>query len=420
MNSADPIVIVGAGAAGIAAARTLLAAQREVIVLEARDRPGGRAVVDYRLGVPADLGAAWLHFANTNPFVRLAREGGFTIDEREPDWGPRSRIGGVQPSAAEVAAWQAGLARYYGAIEAAARDGRDVALTEVLPQDELRARFDAVMTWAVGAESREISTVDLDNYAEGGPNWAVVEGLGAVVAHSAAGLPIRFGAEVTRIDRSGAALQVHSTAGVLAAAAVIVTVPTSVLATDRLRFEPPLPEAHREALEGLPLGVVNKVFFRFDEADLPPEPLFTIGTGSSTRTAHHQLRPATQPLVMSYFGGDLSKELEAAAGLEAFARDELRSIFGADFTARIRGEFATAWRSDPHACGSYSVARPGCAAQRAALSRPVDGQLLFAGEACSRTQFGTLPGAWESGVAAARYLLQQTHGVGVEDGETRA
>jgi monoamine oxidase len=419
MNSADPIVIVGAGAAGIAAARTLLAAKRDVIVLEARDRPGGRAAVDHRLGVPADRGAAWLHFANTNPFARLARDGGFSIDEREPDWGPRSRIGGVLPPAAEIAAWQASLTRYYGAIEAAAREGRDIALTEVLPQDELRARFDAVMTWAVGAESREISTVDLDNYAEGGPNWAVVEGLGAVVAHSAEGLPIHFGVEVTRIDRSGAALQVHSAAGVLAAAAVIVTVPTSALATGRLRFEPPLPESHRRAIEGLPLGVVNKVFFRFDDADLPPEPQFTIGTGSSTRTAHHQLRPATQPLVMSYFGGDLSKELEAASGLAAFARDELRSIFGADFIARIRGEFATAWRSDPHACGSYSVARPGCAAERAALSLPVDERLLFAGEACSRTQFGTLPGAWESGVAAAQHLLRQTGSAGVQRGEPR-
>lgn len=420
MNSADRIVIVGAGAAGISAARTLLAAKREVIVLEARDRAGGRAAVDRRLGVPADIGAAWLHFANTNPFARLAREGRFTVDEREPDWGPRSRISGVQPSAAEIAAWQAGLARYYGAIEAAARAGRDVALTEVLPQDELRPRFDAVMTWAVGAESREISTVDLDNYAEGGPNWAVVEGLGAVVAHAAAGLPIRFGAEVTRIDRSGAELQVYTSTGALTAAAVIVTVPTSVLATGRLRFDPPLPETHRQALEGLPLGVVNKAFFRFDDADLPPEPLFTIGTGSSARTAHHQVRPATQPLVMSYFGGDLSKELETAGGLSAFAREELRSIFGADFTARIRGEFATAWRGDPYACGSYSVARPGCAAQRAVLSDPVDERLLFAGEACSRTQFGTLPGAWESGAAAARQLLQQIDSLGVEGGETGA
>ncbi len=211
----------------------------------------------------------------------------------------------------------------------------------------------------------------------------------------------------------------ESTAGTLRADAVIVTVPTSALARGRLRFDPPLPETHRSAIEDVPLGVVNKVFFRFDDAALPPEPIFTVGTDGTSRTAHHHLRPARQPLSMSFFGGDLSRELEAKGQLAEFAREELRSMFGAEFTAGIRGELATAWGSDPFAHGSYSVARPGRAAQRTVLGTPVTPRLLLAGEACSLTHFGTLVGAWASGVEAARAVLgaaasQERGGGGIE------
>jgi len=300
MEEPVEVAVIGAGAAGIAAARTLIAGGRRVTVLEARARPGGRAAVDASLGVPADLGAAWLHFALENPFSDWARRHGFTVLTREPDWGAKGRVAGVVPPPAEVAAWQASMTRYYDAIGAAASAGRDVALTEVLPDDAHRPRFDAVMTWAVGAHDREISTVDLDNYAEGGPNWSVTEGLGAVVAHAARDLPIRHDAEVTRIDwRDAASVRVHSSAGTLRADAVIVTVPTSVLASGRLRFDPPLPSTWRSAIEDVPLGVVNKVFFRFDETALPPEPLFTIGIDSTARTAHHHLRPLARPIKRS-------------------------------------------------------------------------------------------------------------------------
>lgn len=399
-------LILGAGAAGIAAARTLLAAGWRIAVLEARLRPGGRAATDTTLGVPADLGAAWLHFAERNPLTAIARDGGFTVLRREPDWGARGRVGDAVPSAAEIARWQAAMRRYEAAIEAAARAGRDVALSAVLPQDAERARWDAVMTWAVGAGSDEISTLDYSRYADSEANWAVAEGLGAVVASSAAGLPVHYGAVVQLVDwRDPRAVTVATSAGTFQARAVLVTLPTSVLAAGTVRFDPPLPATHATALADLPLGVVNKVFFRFDEADLPPEPLFSVGSATTARTAHHQLRPAGQPLVMSFFGGELSRELEASGGLAEFARAELTRIFGAAFTTRIRGELATAWGADPFARGSYSVARPGRAHQRAVLAEPVSPSLAFAGEACSATQFGTVPGAWDSGLAAARQLL---------------
>lgn len=400
------VVIVGAGAAGIAAARRLVAAGRPVMVLESRNRAGGRAVVDHSLGVPADLGAAWLHFADSNPWTALAESQGFTVLRGAPGWGGAAHVGRQPPTDAERQAVGEHYSRNYALIDAAAAAGRDIAVSEVLPQDAYRARFDGVMTWAVGAESREISTLDLGRYAESEHDWAVREGLGAVVAATAQGLPITTGARVTAIDWSGRLVRVTSTAGVLEATSVIVTLPTSVLAADAIRFTPALPPAYAAAFDGLPLGVCNKVFFRLqDEAFAASLPKHFLGSVTTTRTCSWMRNTADQPLLLAYFGGDFSRELEARAELAAFATAELQRLLGADALRHVSRPLATAWGTDPDSRGSYSVARPGHAHDREQLATPVTPALQFAGEACSLHHYGTLYGAWHSGTAAAERLL---------------
>ena len=400
------VIIVGAGAAGIAAARRLLAAGKHCVLLEARARPGGRAVTDHSLDAPADLGAAWLHFADTNAWTGMAEQAGCEVIRAEPGWGPAAWIGNTAPDARQRAAAGADYARYEALLEAAAAEGRDIPLSQILPQDDYRPRFDAVMTWAVGVETPQVSTLDLARYAESTHNWAVREGLGTVVAHAADGLDVRLHAAVTHIDWSGHGVRVESTAGTLAARAVIVTVPTSVLARGGIRFTPALPQELRDAADNLPLGVVNKVFFALAPGSFDPRDARQfIGRADSSRTCSYTLFPARQPLLGAFFGGDLSKELEARGELEQFARDELRGIFGASIDAMLGAARSTAWGLDPHSLGSYSAARPGHADARAVLARPVSPNLCFAGEACSVEFYGTLHGAWLSGQAAAESLL---------------
>jgi len=400
------VIIVGAGAAGIAAARRLREAGRTCVLLEARARPGGRAVTDHSLDAPADLGAAWLHFADENAWTRLAEAAGCHVIRREPGWGPDTWIGAQPPTDEQRAAAAANYQRYEMLIEAAAAQGRDVSVASVLPQDEYRPRFDGVMTWAVGVESRDVSTLDLARYADSRNNWAVREGLGTVVAHAAAGLDVALQTVVNAIHWAGPGVRVESTAGTLTAAAALVTVPTSVLAAGSIRFNPPLPTPWQQAAGNLPLGVANKVFFA-----LGPECAATgewrnfVGRADTSRTCTYTLFPAGQPLLVAYFGGDLSRELEARGELENFARDELRGIFGAQFMTHLGAARSTAWGSDPYALGSYSAARPGFADDRQTLARPVAPQLCFAGEACSSEHYGTLYGAWLSGRAAAESLL---------------
>ena len=181
--------------------------------------------------------------------------------------------------------------------------------------------------------------------------------------------------------------------------------PTSVLAHGAIRFTPALPAAWREAAENLPLGVANKVFFRLPPGSFQPgDARHFIGRADTSRTCSYLLFPARQPLLLAYFGGNLSKELEARGELEHFAREELRGIFGTQLIAQLGAARSTAWGTDPCSLGSYSAARPGHAGARAVLAQPVAPNLLLAGEACSIEHYGTLHGAWLSGVTAASSL----------------
>jgi monoamine oxidase len=388
------VAVIGAGAAGIAAARQLQGSGLRVQILEARDRVGGRAHTTLSHGVPADLGAAWLHFAKENAWTTLATEMGCNVVRTEPGWSSSNEF-----------------AQYYAAINAAATAGRDVAVSDIIPDDPSRPRFDAIMTWAVGVESSAVSTMDLARYAESENNWSITEGLGEVVKRAARQLSIALNTVVTTVDWRHDEIRITTSAGRLDARALIVTVPTSVLASDRITFLPKLPAAYTQCFEDLPLGVANKVFFHMKAERLPFEQTTNIiGNTTNSRTASYTVWPAGQPLLMAYFGGDLSRELEARGALADFAREELRPLFGAGFTSNIESAVATSWGQDPFALGSYSAAKPGKANARGVLSAPLTPRIWFAGEACSSTHYGTLHGAWQSGVTAARAIASELAG----------
>ncbi len=400
------VVVVGAGAAGIAAARRLVAARLNVMVVEARDRLGGRAVTIHpQPGLALDLGCEWLHSADRNPWTGIARQSGFTLDEKLPDWG--SRVAWRQGKEAD-ADWQKTREEFYARLDRAAVEPVDRAAVELLePGNKWNPLLRAISTWANGAELDQVSVRDYGRYGPSDFNWRVLQGYGAVIARYGEGLPVSLNTNVTRIDHGGHLVRVETGRGDLLARAVIVTLPTNVLASGAVGFIPALP-GKLSAAAGLPMHVVNKYFLRLDgdfDAVAPDSNL--VGDTGASRTGAYQIRPHGWPVILGYYGGDFAAELEDQ-GLDAtadFAIGELASLFGNSIRKNLSSLAGSAWGGDAFARGAYSMALPGHADDRAVLSSPVEGRLFFAGEACSASDFGTAHAAYRSGEEAAAQII---------------
>jgi monoamine oxidase len=402
------VVVVGAGASGLAAARRLVAAGLSVAVPEARGRVGGRAWTVDLAGQPADLGCAWLHSADRNPWTGIAQDHGLEIDRNLPDWGfrfARDR----QLDAAAAQARERSFAALWRAVDAADRDGPDRPLAEILPADDpWRANIGAVVGFISGVEPERLSLVDLARYGGSQVNWRVVAGYGRLMERYAAGLPVTFEAPVHSLDWRGPGVRVETAKGSLRARAVVLTVPVSLLLEEAIRFTPDLPDAKLAAVAGLPMGHVAKLFLAIEGRpwDLEPDRQVT-GSLHTTRTGGYHLEFLGRPLVEAYWGGRLALELERAgpAAMANFALSELTDLFGAEVRRRLRPLVGSSWAADPFSRGAYSYARPGGADGRAVLAEPLDGRLFFAGEACSTDAYSTAHGAYLTGIAAAEAVL---------------
>jgi monoamine oxidase len=407
------IVVIGGGSAGIAAARALHDDGRDVLLLEAGDRLGGRAhTVPLTLStgqVRVDHGCGWLHSARRNPWTTIAETSGFHIDRSSPGWGEQWRNLGYPPH--EQEAFGQAYARFERHARAAVT-GPDRPLSELVePADPFRATLDAMSGYISGAPLDRVSLHDWAAYEAdaSNDNWAVREGYGSLIASHAAGVPVRLSTPVTRIDHRGLTVRVVTTAGAIEADRVIVAVPTTVLARGEITFDPPLP-AKQDAAAALPLGLADKSFLAVDDTPWPPHS-HLIGNPHAAVTGSYRLSPFGWPMIEAFYGGLAAEALDEKGAAAAFAIDELVKLLGSDFRRRLHPLGATRWRQQPYIAGSYSYAVPGRADARSVLAETVDGRLFFAGEACHATDFTTAHGAYETGLAAAHAILSAPRAV---------
>ena len=404
------IVVIGAGAAGIAAARRIMAANRKVIVVEASNQIGGRCQTDVStFDVPFDRGARWMHNPETNPMIKLARSAGLEITSAPQ--GQKIRIGRRNARPGETEEFLAALVRANRAIDDAARRF-DVSCASVLPKDlgvwADAAEFTLGASFS-GKDLKDVSVVDKVRAQDRNTAIACRQGLGTLIAKLGEQVPVSLSTPANRIVWGSRDVSVETSAGKILARAAVITVSSNVLAAGNIKFASELPKRTLDAASKLSLGSYDRIALH-----MPGNPLglarddIVIEQSNSMKTALIYANIGGSSLCSIDVGGSFGRDLSAQgeAAMVAFAKEWLTKLFGSDVAAAVKKSSATRWNAAPFALGAMSAASPGGQSSRKVLSEPI-GCMYLAGEATHETLWGTIDGAWESGERAAEAALRR-------------
>lgn len=428
MQTFDTIV-VGAGVAGLTAARLLADAGQRVVVLEARDRIGGRVWTDRTGARVTDVGASWIHGITDSPVAAAAAAFGmrtheFTVGGYQPDSRPIAYYGpdAVRLSAAEARAFaddvrtvDAALATAIAdsAPDASYRDVSEVALAAQDWGDERRQRVREYLEHRseeqYGAWIEDLAAHGLDDDAIDGDEVVFPDGYDRLPAGLAEGLDIRLDAPVTAV-RWGTDVRVESAAGVFSAASAIVTVPVGVLQSGAFTIDPPLPEPVAGALGRLRMNAFEKVFLRFATAFWDDGVYAVRQQGPASRWWHSWYDLTAlhgEPTLLTFAAGPAAVETRDWTEDEVVASvmTQLRRLYGERAEDPV-DVLVSAWQGDPYAHGSYAYMTLGSStADHDALATPVGGVLHLAGEATWTDDPATVTAALCSGHRAAENVL---------------
>ncbi|MCA6125278.1 FAD-dependent oxidoreductase [Bradyrhizobium sp. WSM 1704] len=404
------IVVIGAGAAGIAAARRVAAANRKVIVVEATGQVGGRCQTDTSsFDAPFDRGARWMHNPETNPMVRLARAAGLDIVTAPA--GQKIRIGRRYARPGETEEFLAALVRTNRAIDEASRKA-DIACAAALPKDlgdwAGTAEFLLGASFS-GKDLKDVSAVDKARAQDRNAAIGCRQGLGTLIAKLGEQLPLALSTPAQRILWSNREVMVETQAGKIAARAAIITVSSNVLASGNIRFAPELPKRALDAAAKLGLGSYDRIALQIagNPLGLSRDDVI-IEQSSSPRTALLYGNIGGSSLCTIDVAGSFGRELSAQGekAMAAFAVEWLTKLYGSEVGAAVKKTSATRWNASPFVLGAMSAAAPGAQLSRRVLSEPI-GCMYLAGEATHETLWGTIDGAWESGERAADAALRR-------------
>jgi len=402
------IVVVGAGSAGLAAGRVLQTAGRSFKVLEAMDRIGGRAFTSTEhFGVPFDIGCAWLHAADRNPYFEEAKQAGWSLFHHDMGL-DHLYYGRQRASDAELAAAKAADAQIQARIES--YEGPDASLGSLLPNcHALRAASTFAGPMDFGKDDDEISIEDFKAAADLDPNYFSKEGYGALVARFGEGVPVELSTPVRNIRWGGPNVAVGTDRGTIRAKAVIVTASPATLAFEEIEFLPRLPVGHMEAIFDLPMGMLTKIPIEISGGRFGLKPFDDmLIEGPARHDLFFLCFPFDIDLMVGFVGGDFAWEMEAAggeAGVDYVVR-QLCGIFGNDCRKYVGRAMMTNWSAERFVRGAYAAARPGKASARNTLAMPVDQRIFFAGEHLAGPLIQTCAGARLSGEDAARRAIR--------------
>ncbi|GAT72810.1 hypothetical protein MHM582_1287 [Microbacterium sp. HM58-2] len=423
-------IVIGAGISGATAARMLADAGQRVVVLEARDRVGGRMHTDRSAGFPVDLGASWIHGIDGSPLWDLVQAlsiptleytvGSFQVggrpmehfdgDGRPMDDAAAARwaddVDAVDCLLLEEVAISSPGDTYLDATERAL----DRSGLEPERIDEIREFFRHRVEEQCGAWIGDLDAHGLDEDAIDGDEVIFPRGYDELPRRMASGLDVRLGHVVSRVMRSAEGLVVTTDHGDLLAGQVVVTVPLGVLKAETIVFDPPLPEEVAGPIARLGMGVFNKVFLQFPERFWREEDYVLRALGEAGEHWHSWYDVSAvsgRPTLLTFAAGPFGRRMQTLPDAEivASAVAALRRLYG-DAVGDPVAHWITRWGDDPHSVGSYSHLAVGSSHHdHDALAGPVDGVLHFAGEATWGEEPATVGAAYYSGHRAAERIL---------------
>jgi monoamine oxidase len=403
------VAIVGAGSAGLAAAKTARTLGLDVVLLEASHRIGGRGYTEELApGIAFDLGCHWMHSASLNPYVAIAETYGFHY--RKGTYPRGLYLDGRVATPQEARELESYLEESHEAVINAAKAGRDISLADATArEDRWTPVFDYWTTIATSADSDQVSVMDTLHYNDTEENWPLKEGFGALIARFGADVPVTLNCAVQRVDWGGSEIVLQTKKGTIKAKRAVVTVSTGILGAGDIQFDPALPNWKQAAIEGLPLGTHNRIGLMLDRDPFGQDfPKGSLLIEEESEPMGFGFRPFGDNWVVGYTGGRFAVWLERAGQAAAIdlAKEKLAKAFGSDFKKYVTRAIVTAWAGDPWVKGSYSAAQPGQGHQRAELARPIDDRLFFAGEAASTEFHATAHGAYITGIDTARAVAK--------------
>lgn len=426
----DVTLVIGAGIAGLAAARMLTNNGRKVIVLEARNRIGGRLWSERSWpNAPLDLGASWIHGVQGNPLTKLANELKLPRQPTDFDNSASYAADGRALTDKQVQTISDNFDALYEAMETVreerdAGDLPDIPLKNVFEQILTQRRDPAAMQRALrwyintaieheyAADSSDLSLYYWDDESEALPGGDVVlpQGYDQILTNLAKGLDIRLGQVVQNITYGRNGVTVTTNQGQVTGTRTIITLPLGVLKRSAITFTPALPAAKVTAINRLNMGVLNKAYFRFPRVFWDQEVEWLDYIGERTGEWAEWLNVfyyTKQPILLGFNAGAYGAQIESLSdeAIVAGAMTVLRTIYGSSIPNPDAWQI-TRWGSDPFAYGSYSHIPPGAtSADRVTLAKPVSNRLYFAGEATHRQYPATVHGAFMSGQRAAQQIL---------------
>ncbi len=414
MTTEPDVIIIGAGASGLSAAKELARLGLSYIVVDGSHRIGGRAYSEeIAPGVWFDLGCSYLHQGDTNPFVTIADDLDVTIGKDHGDIFTDNKQSyyqdGVPLSPAERKVYLSHQNEWYTAIHAAAARGEDVAIVDLLDLENRYAMTYAnVMAATYAHDIDQVSSVEVATFDEG-PDIPILNGYGNLVATWAEDIAVSLNTKVERIEYSFQGVSVGTSRGTLQARTVLSTVSNGILASDEIEFTPALPDWKMEAVAGLPTGTLNKICVHFDKDVFGPGGRgFHINCNEDAGAGGFEASVMGQNTAVVFIGGRHAIWLEnqGQQASHEYAVEQVSEVFGNDIRKHVTRSIATAWTTDPWTRGSYSCALPGNAHQRVELARPLDDRLFFAGEATTVGDHACCHGAYRSGIRAAQEIAK--------------